>query len=50
VVQSTITYGDGDTVTYDLMVRAPREITAHEWDRFLREHGRVYSVSCIPSI
>jgi putative Mg2+ transporter-C (MgtC) family protein len=50
VVQSTITYGDGDTVTYDLMVKAPREITAHEWDRFLREHGRVYSVSCIPSI
>ena len=46
VLESSITYGDG--VTYDLVIRAPRDISVHEWLAFLKGCGALRSIRYTP--
>ena len=45
VVESTITYGEADEVSYEMLIRAPRDITIHEWHQFLTASGALRRIS-----
>lgn len=45
VMKSSITYEDDDYVTYDIVLKAPHEISIHEWHQFLSSNGKIRSVS-----
>ncbi len=45
-VECRITYHEDGYMTYDMVVRVPKELTVRELDLFLKEHGNVRFVSC----
>lgn len=49
ILESTLTYGDHNQVTCDIVLRAPRKITACEWHDFLTANGELSSISYTPA-
>lgn len=45
-MECRITYQEDGYLTYDMVVRTPRELSVRELDQFLQVHGQVRFVSC----